>query len=241
LTAAAAVLAAAVLGLIAAASPAQAAGYRYWSYWLRDGGGAWTYARTGPAMHVPGDGDVEGWRFAVSKDAADKAAQPRGAADFAAICAGTPAQAGKKRIALVIDAGTAADAPGGETPPGPRTACARVPKNASSADALAAVARPLRYDSAGILCAIGGYPAAGCGEQVSGTSGGGGSKSAGASSGTGKGTGTGTGTGTSSGTGTGTSSGTSGGGGPSVGVYAGLAAVVALGGAAVWQTRRRRP
>jgi uncharacterized membrane protein YgcG len=217
------VLAAAVLGLIAVASPAQAAGYRYWSYWLRDSGGAWTYARTGPAMHVPRDGDVEGWRFAVSKDAADKAAQPRGAADFAAICAGTPAREGTKRIALVIDAGTAADAPGGETPPGPRTACARVAKNASSADALAAVARPLRYDSAGILCAIGGYPGAGCGEQVSGTSGGGGTSK-------GAGTGSGTGSGTSGG-----------GGGPSVGVYAGLAAVVALGGAAVWQTRRRRP
>lgn len=162
----------AVLGLVAAlvlllAAPAHAAGYRYWSYWLRSGSGAWTYAQTGPAMHVPGDGSVEGWRFAVSKDAADKAVQPRGAADFAAICGGTPAEAGRKRIALVIDAGTAADAPDAKaTPPAPRTACARVPADASSADALAAVAKPLRYDSAGILCAIAGYPAAGCGEQV---------------------------------------------------------------------------
>ncbi len=161
----AAALAAAVAVLLAAAAPAQATGYRYWSYWLRSGG-AWTYAQTGPAMHVPADGTVEGWRFAVSRDAAAKAVQPRGAADFATICAGTPAVKGSKRVALVMDPGTPADASGGETPPAPRTACARVPSDASSADALAAVARPLRYDSAGILCAISGYPRAGCGEAV---------------------------------------------------------------------------
>lgn len=164
---AAAVLGLAAVLLLGSAGTAQATGYRYWSYWLRSGG-AWTYAQTGPAMHVPADGSVEGWRFAVSKDAAAQAVQPRGRADFAAICAGTPAMAGRKRVGLVIDPGTAADGPDGKTaPPAARTACARVPADASSADALAAVARPLRYDSAGILCAIAGYPAAGCGEQVS--------------------------------------------------------------------------
>ncbi|MEW2518226.1 SCO2322 family protein [Actinacidiphila alni] len=204
------VVVAALLVVVAAAPAAEAAGYRYWSYWLKAGAGPWTYAQTGPAMHTPKDGTVEGWRFAVSKDAADKAAQPRGTADFATICAATPAREGMKRIALVIDAGTASDAPGGEAPPAQRTACARVAKNASSADALATVARPLRYDSAGILCAIAGYPAAGCGEQVSGTT----HTNASAKRKSG---------------------------GPSVGVYAGVAAVVVLAGAAVWQTRRRRP
>ncbi|MEU6848796.1 SCO2322 family protein [Actinacidiphila alni] len=212
------VVVAAFLGVVAAAPAAEAAGYRYWSYWLKAGDGPWTYAQTGPAMHVPKDGAVEGWRFAVSKDAADTAAQPRGTADFATICAATPAREGMKRIALVIDAGTAADAPGGEAPPEQRTACARVAKNASSADALATVARPLRYDSAGILCAIAGYPATGCGEQVSGT--------------------THTSTGASTDT---NASAKRKSGGPSVGVYAGVAAVVVLAGAAVWQTRRRRP
>ncbi|MFD0572769.1 SCO2322 family protein [Kitasatospora gansuensis] len=85
--------------------------------------------------------------------------------DFATVCAATPAQAGKKRIAVVLDFGTAADAPGGETPPA-RTACAAVPTAASSAEVLAAVAPPLRYDSAGILCAIVGYPRTGCGDTV---------------------------------------------------------------------------
>ncbi|MBY8877820.1 SCO2322 family protein [Actinacidiphila acidipaludis] len=193
--------------LLAAAAPAQATGYRYWSYWLRSHG-SWTYAQTGPAMHIPADGDVEGWRFAVSRDAADKAVQPRGAAGFAAICAGTPAVKGSKRVALVLDPGTASDAPGGATPPRQRTACARIPADASSADAVAAVARPLRYDSAGILCAIAGYPSTGCGETVA--------------------------------SGAAPRPAAHHGGGPSAGLYAGIAAVAVLGGAAVWQARRRR-
>ena len=99
----------AVLLLLAVAAPAHAAGYRYWSYWLRSGD-SWTYAQTGPAMHTPADGSVEGWRFAVSEDAAATAAQPRGIADFAGICAGRPAMPGRKRVALLIDpAGTRLD------------------------------------------------------------------------------------------------------------------------------------
>ncbi|MET9874786.1 SCO2322 family protein [Actinacidiphila glaucinigra] len=142
------------------ATPAQAASYRYWSFWQRDAAtGAWTYATTGPALSRPVDGAVEGWRFGVSPDA-DSAARPRGAARFAAVCEGTPARPGTKRVALLLDFGTAADTPAA------RTACARVPADATSADALAAVARPLRYNSAGLVCAIAGYPAKGCGEQV---------------------------------------------------------------------------
>ena len=45
---------------------------------------------------------LQGFRFAVSADSKD-AAQPRGAAGFAVICARTPAQDGTKRVALVID------------------------------------------------------------------------------------------------------------------------------------------
>ncbi|MGW3242763.1 SCO2322 family protein [Streptomyces sp. NPDC001070] len=154
--------AALLLALVAAlvATPAHAATYRYWSFWQRDtAGGAWTYAQTGPALSRPADGTVEGWRFGVSPDAGS-AARPRGTARFAAICAGTPARAGSKRVALLLDFGTAAGAPPA------RTACARVPSGATSADALAAAAPPLRYNSAGLVCAIAGYPATGCGEQV---------------------------------------------------------------------------
>ncbi|HEY9332165.1 MAG TPA: SCO2322 family protein, partial [Streptomyces sp.] len=153
------------------AGTAQAAGYRYWSFWEGSGSG-WAYATQGPSLVRPDDGSVQGFRFAVSADSQD-AAQPRHAPGFAKICADTPAEDGRKRVALVIDPGTAADAPDGETPPALRTACAQVPEDASSAEALASVAKPLRYGSDALLCAISGYPESGCGEQVSQDSGGG--------------------------------------------------------------------
>ncbi|MEV5846862.1 SCO2322 family protein [Streptomyces sp. NPDC051985] len=161
----------AVVALCAVAVPAQAVGYRYWSFWERDGS-RWTYATQGPSTARPADGSVEGFRFAVSEDSAD-ASRPRGTADFGSICGGTHAVAGKKRVGLVVDFGTTADAPSGERPPARRTACAVVATDATTAEALAAVAKPLRYDANALLCAIAGYPEKGCGEKVaaSGTSG----------------------------------------------------------------------
>ncbi|MFG3548423.1 SCO2322 family protein [Streptomyces sp. NPDC047725] len=205
----------AALVLIAGAGQAQAAGYRYWSFWDRDGD-HWTYATQGPSMARPLDGDVQGFRFSVSEDSGD-AARPRGTAEFAAICAGTPAKEGTKRVALVLDFGTAADAPSGETPPAGRTACARVSPDATTADALAAVAKPLRYDTSALLCAIAGYPKTGCGEQVAP-----GDERAGASSEQRKST-------------AGKDDG-----GPSAGLVTGAAIVAALAAAAAWQSRRRR-
>ena len=161
----------AAVALCVAAVPAQAAGYRYWSFWERDGA-RWTYATQGPSTARPAAGSVEGFRFAVSEDSAD-ASRPRGTADFGSICGATDAVAGKKRVGLVVDFGTAADAPSGERPPARRTACAVVAGDATTAQALAAVAKPLRYDANALLCAIAGYPEKGCGEKVaaSGTSG----------------------------------------------------------------------
>ncbi|MET7731436.1 SCO2322 family protein [Streptomyces sp. NPDC005402] len=195
---------------LATMSPAHAAGYRYWSFWDRTGA-TWTYATQGPSTAVPSDGDVQGFRFAVSEDSAD-ADKPRGTASFTAICGDTAARDGRKRVALVIDFGTAADAPSGAKPPASRTECAVVPRDATTAEALAAAAKPLRYSTNALLCAIAGYPEAGCGEQVTGTEKGKqpGKKSASSD------------------------------GGPSVGLFAGLAAIAVLGAAAVWQARRRR-
>ncbi|GGV38081.1 hypothetical protein GCM10010277_25040 [Streptomyces longisporoflavus] len=204
---------AALLGLLAAA-PAQAAGYRYWSFWDRDGS-SWAYASQGPGTARPDDGAVQGFRFSVSEDSKD-AAKPRGAGDFDTICAKTPAEDGRKRVALVIDFGTPGDAPDGETPPEPRTACARIADDATSADAIAAVAKPLRYGSNALLCAIADYPKSGCGEQVAGD---------GESEGAEK---------------KASASEESGSGGPSVGLIAGVAAIAVLGAAALWQARRRR-
>ncbi|MEV7790477.1 SCO2322 family protein [Streptomyces sp. NPDC087512] len=205
----------AALVLIAGAGQAQAAGYRYWSFWDRDGD-HWTYATQGPSMARPSDGDVQGFRFSVSEDSGD-AARPRGTAEFAAICAGTPAKEGTKRVALVLDFGTAADAPSGETPPAGRTACARVSPDATTADALAAVAKPLRYDTSALLCAIAGYPKTGCGEQVAPGDEGAGASSEQRKSAAGKDDG-----------------------GPSAGLVTGAAIVAALAAAAAWQSRRRR-
>ncbi|MFJ3641935.1 SCO2322 family protein [Streptomyces sp. NPDC090108] len=217
----AATLLVAAFALVAGAAQAHATGYRYWSFWERTGG-HWTYATQGPSTDSPDDGAVQGFRFAVSADSAD-ATRPRGTADFGTICAGTPAKPGTKRIALVIDFGTPADAPSGETPPGARTACARVAPGASTAAALATVAKPLRYDTNALLCAISGYPHQGCGEQVSGNGSGKngaqeqkkaqqaekpGEKDAD--------------------------------GGPSLGLPVGVGVVAVLAGAAVWQARRRR-
>ncbi|MFJ9866095.1 SCO2322 family protein [Streptomyces sp. NPDC101165] len=211
----AAALLVAALVLVAGAAQAHATGYRYWSFWERDGG-RWTYATQGPSTARPDDGAVQGFRFAVSEDSAD-ASRPRGTADFGTICAGTPAKPGTKRVALVIDFGTPADAPSGETPPTRRRACARVSPDATTAEALAAVAKPLRYDTNALLCAIAGYPHKGCGEQVSAdgaeqrpTAAGGQPQPRQKDS------------------------------GPSLGLPIGVGAVVLLGGAAVWQARRRR-
>ncbi|MBQ0911571.1 SCO2322 family protein [Streptomyces sp. RM99] len=204
----------AAFALIGTAGQAQAAGYRYWSFWDRDGD-TWVYATQGPSLARPSDGDVQGFRFAVSADSQD-AARPRGTADFASICAKTPAKEGTKRVALVLDFGTASDAPSGETPPAARTACAQVSPDATTADALAAVADPLRYDNSALLCAIAGYPKSGCGEQVA----------------------------EQDPTATPTQRPAAGDAndddGPSVGLYAGIAVVAALAGAATWQARRRR-
>ncbi|MEU1370529.1 SCO2322 family protein [Streptomyces sp. NPDC005803] len=216
-----------VLGAVLAvlgSGTAQAAGYRYWSFWEGSGSG-WAYATQGPSLVRPADGAVQGFRFAVSADSED-AAKPRHSPDFAKICANTPAEGGAKRVALVIDPGTAADAADGATPPALRTACARVPEDASSAEALASVAKPLRYGSDALLCAISGYPASGCGEQVAGNGDSGQETPADASAPASAGVAVG-------------DDGTDGG-GPSAGVLVGVAAVLLLGIAAVAQARRRR-
>lgn len=206
------------------AGGAQAAGYRYWSFWEADGT-SWAYATQGPSLVRPDDGTVQGFRFAVSEDSAD-ADRPRRAPDFAAVCADTPAKDGAKRVALVIDPGTAEDAPDGEKPPALRTACAQVAPDASSAEALASVAKPLRYDSSAMICAISGYPRTGCGEQVSGEGSEKPSEAPSASS--------------APATAADDDGGSGGGGGPSAGLVVGIGAVLLLGVAAVFQARRRR-
>ncbi len=213
----------AVPAAAAVAAPQQDGGsYRYWSFWERGGSGSWKYATQGPSVLRPEDGSVLGFRFALSENSQD-AAKPRGSADFTAACADTGERKGRKRVALRLDFGTAADAPDGERPPKSRTACASVDADANAAEALAGVAEPLRYNSDALLCAVDGYPSRGCGEQVRGEGGPREDSRPGADGDAGSG---------ADGDGTGSL-------GPVAGIAAGAAAIAVLAAAAVRQSRRR--
>jgi hypothetical protein len=212
----------AVATVLLSLTPASAASYRYWSFWEGTGTG-WSYQQAGPNTFRPADGSVDGWRFGVSADSAD-GAKPRSTPDFATACARTPAVSGKKRVAVVIDYGTPADAPSGSTPPAPVTECAVLAPDASSAELLAQVSPPLRYDSNGILCAITGYPRTTCGDVVSGA------QPTASPGSTGP-------TATASPASDPSASDSS---ARTAGWAVGAALVLALGGAAYWQTRRRR-
>lgn len=207
------------LALLGQGTAQAADGYRYWSFWEQKNA-KWAYATQGPSVLRPADGDVIGFRFAVSEDSKD-ANTPRGTAQFDTVCGRTKDQAGAKRIAVSVDFGTAADAPKGETPPRPLTGCARVAQDATAAEALAGVAAPLRYNSASLLCAAKGYPKSGCGEQLSGGNSDDSSDS-------------------SAGKDDSTASGGDGGLPAGVGIGAAVVVVAGLAGAAVWQARRRR-
>lgn len=154
---------AAMLAAFVVAPPnADATSYRYWVYWV-GGTGDWAFSHQG-ASHQPADGTVEGWRFAISKEAASSAT-PRVSSSFDDICGKTDAVAGKKRVGLVLDFGVSSDAPPGQTPPkGPVARCFVLPTNATGYDVLAA-ATSLRVEQ-GMICGIAGYPKAGCGEAV---------------------------------------------------------------------------
>jgi hypothetical protein len=153
----------AVSALIAGAGTANAAdGYRYWNYFhLKNG--AWAFATQGVGAYTPHDGAVEGLRFGTSTAA--QGITPRAnlsKVTFAAVCP-DPAPAGQKRVALVIDYGTTADADGANVP-APAARCAVVPADATTLQALGKVA-DVRAEKA-MLCGIDGYPTQGCGVPV---------------------------------------------------------------------------
>ncbi len=159
----------AVVGILVAAAPAEAASaYRYWTYWYANPSDAsWTYGPVGPGGHAVDDGSVEGWRFVVAAPN-PQAPQPRVSASsaFASICGKTARPAGKDRVAVVVDFGTAADAPPGEAPPaGVRGTCALVPNGSKGLAALSTAGYQPRLGS-GLVCGLSGYPAHECGVVV---------------------------------------------------------------------------
>jgi len=158
----AAVLLIAIATLASTVPAADAAAYRFWGYYQWTNG-AWAFATKGPAQVTPQDGAVEGWRLAVSGDTTPPRL-PRAAGDFDQLCGSTPAEPGKKRIAVVLDFGLAAEAPANATPPDARGECAVVDAKATSAQVLAEVAT-VREEKT-LICAIDNFPATGCGDQV---------------------------------------------------------------------------
>jgi hypothetical protein len=157
-------LAASILWATGAAAAHAATGYRYWNY-FHVKAGSYAFATTGPAGYVPQDGSVEAYRYGLSGGA--KGLTPRSPADrysVTDICAGTTAGSGQKRVGVLVDYGSPADAPSGQTPPKPRAACAVVPAAANGQQVLDAVS-DLRLDKQ-LVCGIDGYPASGCSVTV---------------------------------------------------------------------------
>lgn len=142
------------------ASSADAASYRYWSFWTTDGNSPWNYSNVGAASTRPVDGDVQGWRFAVSGGASSSTITPRTAGSFDALCGDQPKVADRKRVGLVVDFGTRADAPPGEEPPTSRTFCVLAPVKASGAAVLLQALSVRTKD--GLVCGIDGYPRSEC-------------------------------------------------------------------------------
>ena len=154
-----ALLVLAVAGLLLGPVPnASAANYRYWGYWQLTAG-SWGFAQKGPDQLVPVDGSVEGWRYAVDDGSGTRT--PRAVLTFEQLCGSTPAQAGKKRVGVVLDFGRTVDSEAGATPPAPLAKCAQVVPAATGAEVLAATTT-VRTGN-GLVCALGDYPAAGCG------------------------------------------------------------------------------
>ncbi|HEY3513299.1 MAG TPA: SCO2322 family protein [Kribbella sp.] len=151
-------------GLLLAGTVATSAraedGYRFWGYYQWTNG-QWAFSQKGADAFVPADGAVEGWRFALG---GAKPRVPRAAGDFEQICGKTPAETGKKRVALVVDPGTPEDAPAGETPGQAKGTCVVTDPKANGAKILAAAA-PVRIEK-GLTCGVAGYPSKGCGDQV---------------------------------------------------------------------------
>ncbi|TCM44187.1 hypothetical protein EV648_10858 [Kribbella sp. VKM Ac-2568] len=135
-------------------------GYRFWGYYQWTNG-QWAFSQKGSDAVVPADGSVEGWRYALG---GAKPRVPRAAGDFEAVCGKTPAESGKKRVALVIDPGTAADSSTGEAPPPASGTCVVTDVKATGAKILSAV-KQVRIEK-GLTCGIAGYPATGCGDPV---------------------------------------------------------------------------
>lgn len=153
-----------ILALVVAVSAmpgvAQASTYRFWNFWTAQEQ-SWVYSQLGPASTFPEDGSVQGWVFAATdadSESVSPAIDPSDVFDLA--CGTTASTANQKRVAFVVDSGTAEIAPEGQTAPELLLVCAVGDEGASGYELLNSVAK-LRTEN-GFICAINAYPAMEC-------------------------------------------------------------------------------
>jgi len=135
--------------------------YEYWSYWHKPPGAtAWQYSNVGASGYYLKSGtQVEGWRFDVGT-ASPSDPQPRPtSASYDTYCAGKNTDK-TYRVLLVVDYGTASNAPGG-----PVYSCYGFNDDVNGFQVL--TQQHSERDQSGLVCAIDSYPRSGCGEVVS--------------------------------------------------------------------------
>lgn len=153
--------------IAATAAPSSSVQFRYWSFWVAEGGD-WTLAQMAPEERQLSDMAVDGWHFGVWGD--DGGQPPRSLPNFTALCPALAAAAPNAkvtRVAVVLDPGVGTDAPTGEVPGAIRTACLSLPGKAFSSAALKSAAKDVRIEQSQ-LCAIDGYPKSECKPQIGG-------------------------------------------------------------------------
>jgi hypothetical protein len=147
-------------------TPANAADYRYWTFWVTTND-SWSFANEGAGTLKATDQMVTGWKFAIT--GADNGLPPTDSAVFAELCPDTSEQAGTLRVAVVVDFNDQATAPEGETPPSSNVVnCVTVNEGQTAADALNAAGLEVRAND-GFVCGINGYPKEECGIEIAST------------------------------------------------------------------------
>jgi hypothetical protein len=147
-------------------TPANAADYRYWTFWVTTND-SWSFANEGAGTLKATDQMVTGWKFAIT--GADNGLPPTESAVFAELCPDTSEQAGTLRVAVVVDFNDQATAPEGETPPSANVvSCVTVNEGQTAADALNAAGLEVRAND-GFVCGINGYPKEECGLEIAAT------------------------------------------------------------------------
>ena len=147
-------------------TPASAADYRYWTFWVTTSD-QWSFANEGPGTLKATDQMVTGWKFAIT--GADNGEAPAESAVFADLCPDTAEQAGVLRVAIVVDFNDQATAPEGETPPSPNVvSCVTVKDGQTASDALNATGLDIRSKD-GFVCGVNGYPKEECGLEIAST------------------------------------------------------------------------